>query len=99
MKELKSVNQKVYIQDNFLNVEQIQKYIDKIIPFPEEQRKACSFENPMWELRTIDITNDPIVSIVKKFLDKTFNIDLKIQQAQIQNWIKDSYSCSWLGVG
>ena len=92
MKELKSVNQKVYIQDNFLNIEQIQKYINKIIPFPEEQRKTCSFENPMWELRTIDITNDPIVNIVKKFLDKTFNIDLKIQQAQIQNWIKDSYS-------
>ena len=34
MKELKSVNQKVYIQDNFLNIEQIQKYINKIIPFP-----------------------------------------------------------------
>ena len=92
MKELKSVGQKVYVQDNFLNIEQIQKYIDKIMPFPEEKRKACSFENPMWELRTIDITNDPIVNIVKKFLDKTFNMNLKIQQAQIQNWIKDSYS-------
>ncbi len=92
MKELKSVDQKVYVQDNFLNIEQIQKYLNKIIPFPEEKRKICSFENPLWELRTIDITNDPIVNMVKKFLDKTFGVDLKIQQAQIQNWIKDSYS-------
>ncbi len=92
MKELRSVDQKVYIQNNFLNIEQIKNYINKLTPFPEEKRKECSFKNPMWELRTVDITHDPIVNLVKNFLNKRFDLDLKIQQAQIQNWIKDSYS-------
>ena len=92
MKELRSVDQKVYVQNNFLNIEQIKNYINKLTPFPEEKRKECSFKNPMWELRTIDITHDPVVDLVKNFLNKRFDLDLKIQQAQIQNWIKDSYS-------
>tara|TARA_R110000744_G_scaffold138276_1_gene248993 strand:- start:17 stop:523 length:507 start_codon:yes stop_codon:yes gene_type:complete len=92
MKELRSVDQKVYIQNNFLNIEQIKNYTNKLTPFPEEKRKECSFKNPMWELRTVDITHDPIVDLVKNFLNKRFDLDLKIQQAQIQNWIKDSYS-------
>jgi len=92
MKELRSVDQKVYIQNNFLNIEQIKNYTNKLTPFPEEKRKECSFKNPMWELRTVDITHDPIVDLVKIFLNKRFDLDLKIQQAQIQNWIKDSYS-------
>ena len=41
MKELSSVGQKVYVQDNFLNTEQIKKYIKKVIPFPEEKRQEC----------------------------------------------------------
>ena len=92
MKELRSVDQKVYIQNNFLNIEQIKNYTNKLTPFPEEKRKECSFKNPMWELRTVDITHDPIVDLVKNFLNKRFDLDLKIQQAQIQNWVKDSYS-------
>ena len=92
MEELRSVDQKVYIQNNFLNIEQIKNYTNKLTPFPEEKRKECSFKNPMWELRTVDITHDPIVDLVKNFLNKRFDLDLKIQQAQIQNWIKDSYS-------
>tara|TARA_R110000823_G_scaffold313889_1_gene442038 strand:+ start:3185 stop:3691 length:507 start_codon:yes stop_codon:yes gene_type:complete len=92
MKELRSVDQKVYIQNNFLNIEQIKNYTNKLTPFPEEKRKECSFKNPMWELRTVDITHDPVVDLVKNFLNKRFDLDLKIQQAQIQNWIKDSYS-------
>ena len=92
MKELRSVDQKVYVENNFLNIEQVKNYIDKLTPFPEEKRKECSFKNPMWELRTVDITHDPVVDLVKNFLNKRFDLDLKIQQAQIQNWIKDSYS-------
>lgn len=92
MKELNSVNQSVYVQNNFLNIEQINYYLNKIKPFPEEKRKDCTFENPMWEYRTVDITTDSIVDVLKNFLNNRFNLNLEIKQAQIQNWIDNSYS-------
>ena len=45
-----------------------------------------------WPLRTRDITNDPIVERLQKFLNKTFDLNLKIAQAQTQNWNQTSFS-------
>jgi len=45
-----------------------------------------------WPSRTQDITNDPIASRTQKFLNKKFNLNLKIDRAQTQNWNQTSFS-------
>ena len=74
---LSSGNDKVYVFDNFLKEKECEKYLNSI---PD-----IGFQNNSvpWDLRTIDITNDPIVEKVKNFLNK--NLKLEINQAQLQN--------------
>ena len=45
-----------------------------------------------WDERTIDISNEPIVIRVMKFLEDKLNVKLTCNQAQIQIWPKGSRS-------
>lgn len=92
MIELSSVNQKVYIQENFLSLDEVRFYLNKAKKFPDEKRSCYNENNPMWKDRNVTITDDPIVKKVKFFLNKRFNLNLQIEQAEIQNWIEGSYS-------
>jgi hypothetical protein len=78
----------VFIYENFLEKPLCQPYINKI---SEKWDKLRKFENGRvnWDIRTIDITNDPIVSRVKSFLEQQMSIRLTCSQAQIQIWPKN----------
>jgi hypothetical protein len=43
-----------------------------------------------WPTRTVDITNDPIVNRAILFFKNKLNLNLKIRQAQLQNWNEGS---------
>lgn len=75
----------VFIYENFLEKSLCQPYINKI---SEKWNKLRKFENGRanWDIRTIDITRDPIVSKVKSFLEEQLSIRLTCSQAQIQIW-------------
>ena len=92
MIKLNSVDQNVYIQNNFLNTDEIENYLNKTKKFPNIKRNQVSMDNPMWDDRIVNITDDPIVDKVRSFLNTRFNLNLQIHQAEIQNWIENSYS-------
>jgi hypothetical protein len=75
----------VFIYENFLDKTLCQPYINKI---SERWSKLRHIENGKvnWNIRTIDITNDPIVIKVKKFLEEQLSVRLICSQAQIQIW-------------
>ena len=75
---------KINLFENFISKEECIKYLN-IIP-------NVSCEETDWEKRTIDITNDPIVEKTRSFLKKELNLNLKIKQAQGQNWNVGSFS-------
>ena len=76
----------VYVFKNFFTKQACKKYSNTI--------KDIGFKEwPLpFEERVQDITNDPVVQVVKDFLNQTLNINLKISQAQTQNWHVNSYS-------
>jgi phenylpyruvate tautomerase PptA (4-oxalocrotonate tautomerase family) len=68
----------ILVFKNFLNKKECNKYIKKV---PKVSKGTSS-----WDKRTSDITKDPIVEKVTKFLKKQTGLDLKIEEAQTQNW-------------
>jgi hypothetical protein len=78
----------VFIYENFLERSLCQPYINKII---EHSNKFINDRDRVinWDKRTIDITDDPIVDKVKKFLETELSMRLTCSQAQIQLWPKN----------
>lgn len=76
----------VHVLKNFLSKEECNKYFNMI-----HNIGYRPFNLP-WSDRVIDITKDPIVNKVTKFINKTFNLNLKADQAEIQNHHVNSYS-------
>ena len=91
MRKLHSFPAVVYVKDKFLNSTTCKKYIQLAKNPSTELRSSFAVNNEHWKERTVDITNDPIVLKVKKFLDAEFGLNLQITRAQIQNWIKGSH--------
>ena len=83
---ISSGKDKVHIFDNFLNKEECEKYLNQI-PFIGFQENIIP-----WDLRTKNITNDLIVNKATEYLNKKFDLDLKINQAQLQNHNVNSFS-------
>ena len=78
MKELKSGNDTVFVKENFLSEKECDEYFKKI-------RDIGYIENVLpWSVRVVDITKDPIVEKITKFINKQFNFNLVVDQAEIQ---------------
>jgi len=96
MKILQSCSDVVYVQPKFLTKKECNYYLKKAISPTSMERQSYAedrnISGSFWHKRRVDITFDPIVRRVKKFLDKQFNLDLKIGEAQIQTWIQNSCS-------
>ena len=75
---LKKKSDLIFVEDNFLNEDECDFLIKKI--------PKLGAGNFSWDQRTVDITNSFIVTKVINFFKKKLNFNLKIQQAQIQNW-------------
>jgi|TARA_R110000751_G_scaffold93287_2_gene182265 hypothetical protein len=84
MKKLQKGRETVYIFENYLSKRECKRYASTI--------KDLGVGNFDWPSRTQDITKDPIAQKVGKFLNKKFNLNLKIEQAQTQNWNQTSSS-------
>jgi len=84
MKKLQKGKEVIYTFANYLSKSECQRYASTI--------KDLGMGNFKWSRRAQDITNDPIVLRTQKFLNKTFNLNLEITQAQTQNWNQASFS-------
>ena len=95
MKKFQSHTDIVYVQPKFLTKKECSYYLKKAISPTAMERKAFAeapnANNAFWHKRLVDMTRDPIVKRVKDFLDKKFNLNLEIAEAQLQNWIQGSY--------
>ena len=95
MKKLQSDTYLVYVQPKFLTKKECRHYLKKAIGPTSIERRAFAKDreanNAYWHKRLVNMTLDPIVNKVKKFLDKKFNLNLEIAEAQLQNWIKGTY--------
>tara|TARA_R110000824_G_scaffold250320_1_gene439082 strand:+ start:2819 stop:3349 length:531 start_codon:yes stop_codon:yes gene_type:complete len=91
MKKFTSFTDTVYVKDKFITSTICKKYI-KLAKNPTPAvRDSYTANNPLWNERIVDVTNDPIVLKVKKFLDVEFNLNLEIARAEIQNWFLGTY--------
>ena len=68
----------VFYKNNFLSEKDCNYWINRA---PKVDKNDFS-----WEKRSIDITKEDIVNKVILFFKKNLNLNLKIQQAEIQNW-------------
>ena len=74
----------VYIFENYLSKRECQKWRSTI-----PDLGVGEFD---WSRRAQDITQEPVVSKLQKFLNKRFKLNLQISQAQTQNWNQTSFS-------
>jgi len=82
-----------YIKENFITKKECEDFILMSKSPSEKMRLKYDFDNnPLWEERLVYITEHPIVKKVQKHFKDIFNFDLKIDEAQIQNWIIGSNS-------
>lgn len=86
MEKLISINEEVYIFKKFLSKKECNKYFKMIHDIGYQP-----FNLP-WPDRVIDITKDPIVNKVTKFINKKFKLNLTADQVEIQNHHVNSFS-------
>jgi len=84
MKKLQKGEEIVYTFENYLSKKECKRYTSTI-----KDLGVGVFD---WSWRTQDITNNPIVQRLRKFLNQAFNLNLKIIEAQTQNWNQTSFS-------
>ena len=84
MKKLQKGEEVVYTFENYLSKRECKKYASTI--------KDLGIGIFNWSQRSQDISGDPIVQKLQKFLNKIFNLNLTIAQAQTQNWNQTSFS-------
>ena len=77
---------KVYAYEKFLSPTECDRYYKKI-------KDLGHHEEPQpWDIRTKEITNDPIVKKVQSFIRGKLRLNLKINSCQLQNWHINSFS-------
>jgi len=79
MEKIEAKNEEIFIFKNFLSNKECNKYFKKIRDIGH-----LSYSLP-WPERVLDITKDRVVKKVTKFINKTFNLKLIADQAEIQN--------------
>tara|TARA_B100001939_G_scaffold335572_1_gene337723 strand:- start:601 stop:1083 length:483 start_codon:yes stop_codon:yes gene_type:complete len=79
MEKLQKHTDEVWYLQNFLSEEECDKYFSIL---PKIGPKDGFVD---WDLRTKDISNDPIVAKTKKYLNNFFKKNLSLDQAQLQN--------------
>ena len=84
MKKLQKGEEIIYTFEKYLSKKECKRYASTI--------KDLGIGIFNWSQRTQDISEDPIVQKLQKFLNKTFNLNLTITQAQTQNWNQTSLS-------
>ena len=84
MKKLQKGEEIIYTFEKYLSKKECKRYASTI--------KDLGIGIFNWSQRTQDISEDPIVQKLQKFLNKTFNLNLTITQAQTQNWNQTSFS-------
>ena len=83
----------VYVQPNFLNKKECDKYISKAFRPGEDVLKQWHKDpNSCWNQLEVNITDDPIVFKLQKHIKKKLNMDLKISRAHIQTWMPTTFS-------
>ena len=81
-----------YIKPNFIHKSECD-YFTSLAPRPNnDTRLKYGEDNPLWEHRSINITNHSIVTKVSDHINKVFGFRLEIEEAHIQNWIEGSES-------
>tara|TARA_R100001143_G_C3348887_1_gene128373 strand:+ start:246 stop:752 length:507 start_codon:yes stop_codon:yes gene_type:complete len=91
MNKLKKGDDIVYTFPNYLSKDECNHYASTI--------KDLGKGRFGWPERTQNITHDPIVERLRKFLNKTFNLNLNITAAQTQNWHETSSSSLHIHTG
>ena len=76
----------VYILKNFLSNKECDKYFKMIDDIGYNAKPIP------WEERAVEITTDPIVDKVTKYINERFNLNLIVEQAETQNHNINSYS-------
>ena len=76
----------VYILKNFLSNKECDKYFKMIDDIGYNAKPIP------WEERAVEITTDPIVDKVTKYINERFNLNLIVEQAETQNLIQFSMS-------
>ena len=84
MKKLQKGEEIIYTFEKYLSKKECKRYASTI--------KDLGIGIFNWSQRTQDISEDPIVQKLQKFLNKIFNLNLTITQAQTQNWNQTSFS-------
>jgi hypothetical protein len=79
MQKLTSKDEEVYVFKKFLSKKECSKYFKMIKDIGYQSK------NMPWDKRVVDITKDPIVNKITKFINKKFNLNLVVDQAEIQN--------------
>ena len=94
MKKLQSDTDLVYLQPKFLTKKECKHYLKKAIGPTALERQAFAKDreanNAYWHKRLVNMTRDPIVNRVKKFLDKKFNLNLEIAEDLLQDLLRAS---------
>ena len=85
MDKIVSNNDEVYVLKNFLPQDECNKYFEKVRDIGPVDPAEDGDPNLPWSVRTYDVTKDPIVENVTKYLNKRFNLNLKIANAEVQN--------------
>ena len=77
MKEIKSDRDTVFVQENFLSEKKCDEYFNKI--------KNIGYTKNIipWSERIVNITDDPIVQKVTDYINKRFNLNLKIKMIKL----------------
>lgn len=78
-----------FITENVLSNDQIYYWKDLIANFYHNNKSNNPFA---WKNRTIDISNESVVQVIKEALKNQINIDLELAQAQLQVWPEGSES-------
>ena len=86
MDKITSRGDEVYVLKNFISSEECDTYFKKIKDIGYQPKRLP------WSDRIVPITTDPIVEKVTNFLNKRFNLKLKIESAQLQNHHVNSFA-------
>jgi len=86
MNKITSRGDEIYVLKNFISSEECDTYFKRIRDIGYQPKTL------EWADRIVRITTDPIVEKVTNFLNKRFNLKLKIQTAEIQNHHVNSFA-------
>ncbi len=83
----------VYFVENFIDNEECKYWISLSKKISDDVRKKYVHKiNELWKYRTVNITQSSIVNKVEKYINENLKLNLKIKEAEIQNWIVNSSS-------